>query len=59
MEVANTMGAAEALRKYLDEASPDLLRSMVQHFAGALMAAEASGLCNAGYGEVTPERVNL
>jgi hypothetical protein len=29
VEVTNTMGAAEQLRKYLDEADPDLLRSMV------------------------------
>ncbi|HZM57230.1 MAG TPA: transposase, partial [Acidimicrobiales bacterium] len=52
------MGAAELLRKYLNEADPDLLRSMVQSFAEALMSAEASGLCNAGYGEVTQDRVN-
>ncbi len=58
MEVTNTMGAAELLRKYLAEADPDLLRSMVQSFAEALMSAEASGLCNAEYGEVTGERVN-
>ena len=58
MEVTNTMGAAELLRKYLAEADPDLLRSMVQSFAEALMSAEATGLCNAEYGEVTAERVN-
>ena len=58
MEVTNTMGAAELLRKYLDEADPDLLRSMVQAFAEALMSAEASGLCNADYGQVTADRVN-
>ncbi len=58
MEVTNTMGAAEVLRKYLLEADPDLVRSMVQTFAEALMSAEASGLCNAEYGEVSPERVN-
>src|SRR5271156_5134094 len=52
------MGAAELLRKYLAEADPDLVRSMVQSFAEALMSAEASGLCNAEYGEVTTERVN-
>ena len=58
MEVTNTMGAAELLRKYLEEADPDLLRSMVQSFAEVLMNAEASGLCNAEYGEVTEDRVN-
>ena len=39
MEVTNTMGAAEVLRKYLLEADPDLVRSMVQTFAEALMSA--------------------
>ena len=58
MEVTNTMGAAEVLRKYLLEADPDLVRSMVQTFAEALMSAEVQGLCNAEYGEVSPERVN-
>jgi transposase-like protein len=52
------MGAAELLRKCPAETDPDLVRSMVQTFAEALMSAEASGLCNAEYGEVTPERVN-
>ena len=32
----------------LDAASPDLLREMVKTFAGALMAAEAETVCNAG-----------
>ena len=58
MEVTNTMGAAEVLRKYLLEADPDLVRSMVQTFAEALMSAEVQGLCNAEYGEVSAERVN-
>ena len=33
------------LRKQLEEASPDLLRVMVQDFAAALMGAEADALC--------------
>jgi transposase-like protein len=47
------------LRKQLEQASPDLLRSMVQDFAEALMSAEADALCGAGYGERSPERVNI
>jgi transposase-like protein len=46
------------LRKRLEEASPDLLRVMVQDFAEALMSAEADALCGAAYGERSPERVN-
>jgi transposase-like protein len=52
------MDALAWLRKHLDEADPDLLRSMVKAFADQLMSAEASALCNAGYGEVTALRVN-
>jgi len=58
VEVPNTMDAVAWLRKHLDEADPDLLRSMVKAFADQLMAAEASAMCNAGYGEVTASRVN-
>jgi len=46
------------LRKQLEQASPDLLRAMVQDFAEALMSAEADALCGAAYGERSPERVN-
>jgi putative transposase len=46
------------LRKRLEQASPDLLREMVESFAKALMAAEADALCGAGYREARP-RVNI
>ena len=47
------------LRKKLGQASPDLLREMVESFAEALMGAEADALCGAGYRERSPERVNI
>jgi len=46
------------LRKQLEQASPDLLRAMVQEMAEALMGAEADALCGAPYGERSPERIN-
>jgi transposase-like protein len=46
------------MRERLEQASPDLLREMVQTFAEALMGAEAEALCGAGYRERSPERVN-
>ena len=58
MEVTHTMNPLSWLSKHLEEGDPDLLRSMLGAFAEQLMAAEASALCNAGYGEITPERVN-
>jgi len=46
------------MRERLEQASPDLLREMVQTFAEALMGAEAEALCGAGYRQRSPERVN-
>jgi putative transposase len=40
------------------DASPDLLREMVATFVTQLMSAEIDGICAAGYGERSPERVN-
>jgi putative transposase len=56
--VETTLELSSWLRKQLEEASPDLLRAMVQDFAEALMGAEAEALCGAGYGERSPERLN-
>jgi putative transposase len=56
--VEHTMDVQGWLCKQLEEASPDLLRAMVQEMAEALMAAEADALCGAPYGERSPERVN-
>ena len=57
--VEPTMDVTGWLRKQLEQASPDLLRTMVQDFAEALMGAEADALCGAAYGERSPERVNI
>src|ERR1035437_4895279 len=46
------------LRKQPEDASPDLLRTMVKDMAKALMSADADAVCGAGYGERSPERVN-
>ena len=42
----------------LEQASPDLLRSMVQVFAEALMGAQADAICGAEFGARSPDRVN-
>jgi putative transposase len=57
--VETTMELSSWLRKQLEQVSPDLLRAMVQDFAQSLMSAEADALCGAGYGERSPERVNI
>ena len=47
------------LQEQFAQASPDLLRSMVQTFAEALMGAEADAVCGASYGERSGERANI
>jgi Transposase, Mutator family len=42
----------------LASASPDVLREMIKGFAQRMMDADVEVRCNAGYGEVTPGRVN-
>jgi len=42
----------------LASASPDLLREMIRSFAQKMMDAEVEVACGAGYGEVSPQRVN-
>lgn len=56
--VAKSMDALAWLRKQLEEADPDLLRSMVNAFVDALMGAEVDALCNAGYNERSEDREN-
>jgi transposase-like protein len=60
MTVPSTVDAAGWLRNHLEspDGDGDLARAMLQTFAEALMSAEASALCHAGYGERTDERVN-
>lgn len=46
------------LREQLEKAGPDLLRTLMQTTIESLMSAEASAVCNAGYGERSDEREN-
>src|SRR5687768_13525526 len=47
------------MAEQLSQASPDLLRQMVQIFAEALMSADADAVCGAGYGQRSPDRRNI
>jgi putative transposase len=42
----------------LENEGGDLLAELVQTFLNQLMSADADGVCGAGYGERSPERVN-
>ena len=48
----------DSFEQTLASASPDMLREMVRGFAQRMMDAEVEVRCNAGYGEVSPDRVN-
>ena len=46
------------MAEQLSQASPDLLRAMLQVFAEALMSADADAVCGAGCGQRSPDRTN-
>ncbi len=48
----------DSFERTLTAASPDLLREMIRAFAQKMMDAEVEVACGAGYGEVSPSRVN-
>lgn len=56
--VTDNMDALAWLRKQLDGDENDLLQEMVREFAQRLMAAEVDAVVGAGWGEVSPDRVN-
>jgi putative transposase len=58
--VPTTIDAAGWLGKYLEgeDGDSDLARAMLASFAQTLMSAQASMLCQAGYGERSDERIN-
>jgi putative transposase len=52
------MAGVEALHKLLEAAAPDVLREILTEAVTKLMSLEVEGLCGAGYGERSPDRVN-
>src|ERR1700739_2060933 len=58
MATGRSIDVSGWLEEQLAQASPDLLRAMVQTFAEALMGAEADAICGAPYGQPSAERVN-
>lgn len=58
MTAPYSIDPARFLSEQLEQASPDLLRQMLQTFITALMGAEADAVCGAEYGQASTERVN-
>jgi putative transposase len=58
MAVGDNVDPVGWLAEQIQACEPDLLASMVKTMAEALMSAEVDGLCGAGYGRRSEERVN-
>jgi transposase-like protein len=58
MTVRSSIDPARLLEEQLAQASPDLLRELLQTFINTLLSAEADAVCGADYGTVSTERVN-
>ena len=58
MTVNPSIDPARLLEEQLAQASPDLLRELLQTFVNTLLSAEADAVCGAAYGASSPERVN-
>jgi len=58
MTVKPSIDPARLLEEQLAQASPDLLRELLQTFINVLLSAEADAVCGAEYGTSTPERTN-
>jgi putative transposase len=50
--------SGDSFEQTLAAAGPGMLREMIRGFAQQLMDAEVEARCGAGYGEVSPDRVN-
>ncbi|HET7743081.1 MAG TPA: IS256 family transposase [Mycobacterium sp.] len=58
MTVRSSIDPARLLEEQLAQASPDLLRELLQTFINTLLSAEADAVCGAEYGASSPDRVN-
>jgi transposase-like protein len=58
MTVTASIDPGRLLEEQLAQASPDLLRELLQTFINTLLSAEADAVCGAAYGTTSPERVN-
>lgn len=58
MAATASIDAIEWLRKQIEEAAPDPLKTMLTEMVSLLMSAEVEAVCGAGYGERAGERVN-
>jgi len=58
MTANSSIDPSEFLHEHLEQASPDLLRQLMEGFLNTLLSAEADRVCGAAYGTRDPERTN-
>ena len=58
MTVRSSIDPARLLEEQLAQASPDLLRELLQTFINTLLSAEADAVCGADYSMASPDRTN-
>lgn len=58
MTAPHFIDPARFLSEQLEQASPDLMRQMLQTFINALLSTDAYAVCGAEYGQISVERVN-
>jgi len=58
MATTSSMDLVALVREHLEEAHPDVLRSLIETFVEALMGAEVDAICGAAYHYASPERTN-
>lgn len=58
MTAPHILNPAQVLNNALSDASPDLMRNLLQTMINALLSAEADAVCGAEYGMPSSERVN-
>jgi len=58
MTAKPSIDPAEFLHEHLSQASPDLLRELMQGFINTLLSADADSVCGAAYGARDEARTN-
>ena len=58
MTAGPSIDPEQFLHEQLAQASPDLMRQMLETFINALLSAQADSVCGAEYGARDPDRTN-
>ncbi len=58
MTAGSSIDPEQFLHEQLAQASPDLMRQMLETFINTLLSAQADSVCGAEYGARSPDRTN-